>query len=65
MRSWSNERLMTGYLIVNCNFNFPAEVKYPSIPCNIDKTTTVYPSSGTVYLTGPEYNLAKNKWCVF
>lgn len=56
---------MSGYLIVNCDFEFPTNVKYPSIPCYIDKTTTVYPLSGTSYLTGPEYLLAKNQGCKF
>ena len=25
-----------------CNFKFPCDLKYPSIPCYIDKTTMVY-----------------------
>jgi len=53
IKNWSDERLMTGYLFVNCKFKFPTEVKYPSIPCYIDKTTTVYPLSGSSFLTGP------------
>ena len=39
----SDEQLLNGYLIVNTYFNFTWHVKYPSIPCYIDKTTTVYP----------------------
>ena len=30
--NWSDNQLMTGYLIVNCDFKFPSNVKYPSIP---------------------------------
>lgn len=49
--------------MVNANFSFPSDVKYPSIPCYIDKTTTVYPLSGNGFLTGPEYILALNQGC--
>lgn len=55
---------MTGYLIVNGTFKFPTTVKYPSIPCYIDETTTIYPLEGSCLLTGPEYLLAKNQGCV-
>lgn len=54
---------MNGYLIVNGVFNFPKNTKYPSIPCYIDKTATVYPLNGKCLLTGPELLLAKNQGC--
>ena len=47
--------------MVNCDFEFPSNVKYPSIPCYVDKTTTVYPLKGTAFLTGPEFLLANKK----
>ena len=47
----SIEKYAKGYLIVNTKFEFPENVKYPSIPCYIDKTTTVYPQSGEAFLT--------------
>jgi hypothetical protein len=41
-------------------------VKYPSIPCYIDKNATVYPLKGdNAFLTGPEYLLAKQQACTF
>lgn len=52
-------------MIVNTRFIFPSDTKYPSIPCYIDKTSTVYPLSGEAYLTGPEYLLATNQGCEF
>jgi len=55
--------LLNGYLIVNGTFRFPDSVKYPSIPCYVDKTTTVYPLNGKCLLTGPEYILAKQQGC--
>lgn len=54
----TTEQLLNGYLILNALFIFDSNVKYPSIPCYIDKTSTVYPLSGECYLTGPEYILA-------
>jgi len=62
---WSNDSLMTGYLIVNCDFTFPHDTKFPSIPCYIDKTTTVYPLTGSTFLTGPEFLLAKAQGATF
>jgi hypothetical protein len=63
--SWTPEQFLRGYLIVNGDFKFPQTVKYPSIPCYVDKTSTVYPLEGTCYLTGPEYWLARQQGCVF
>lgn len=56
---------LTGYLIVNTKFTFPENTKFPSIPCYIDKTSTVYPLKGEGFLTGPEYLLAINQKCEF
>jgi hypothetical protein len=50
--------LLYSYVIIRCNFVFPSTVKYPSIPCFIDETTTVYPLTGSAILTGSEYILA-------
>jgi hypothetical protein len=60
---WSDALLLKGYLIINCSFKFPSNTKYPSIPCYVDKTTTVYPLEGQALLTGPEYLLARNQLC--
>lgn len=38
-------------------------MKYPSIPCYVDKTTTIYPLKGSSFITGPEYNLALRQGC--
>jgi hypothetical protein len=62
---WKPEQLLRGYLIVNCDFEFPRKVKFPSIPCYADKNTTVYPLKGTAFLTGPEFLLAKGQGCKF
>lgn len=63
----SDEQLLNGYLIVNTYFKFTWHVKYPSIPCYIDKTTTVYPPplQREAFITGPEFLLARAQGCKF
>jgi len=56
---------LKGYLILNTNFKFPENTKYPSIPCYIDETTTVYPLNGYALISGPEYILARSQKCEF
>lgn len=65
LEKWEDSNFLDGYLIVNCDFEFHPDVKYPSIPCFVDNTTTVYPIKGSAYLTGPEYLLAKKQGCDF
>lgn len=62
---WEDDQLLKGYLIINATFVFPESVKYPSIPCYLDKTTTVYPMEGEGFLTGPELLLARKQGCQF
>lgn len=57
-----SEELLKGCLIVNGTFQFPESVKYPSIPCYIDKKDFLA-LMGKCLLTGPEYTLAKNQGC--
>ena len=59
----SDDDLMKGYLVCNANFKFPEDTKYPSIPCFVDDTTTVYPLQGEALISGPEFLLAKNQKC--
>ena len=61
----SNEEIIYSYLIIQADFEFPPETKYPSIPCYIDDTTTVYPLSSRCVITGSEYVLAKSQGCQF
>jgi len=56
---------MDGFISINCDFSFPETVKYPSIPCYVDNTTTVYPISGNAFLTGPEFLLARKQGAEF
>jgi len=56
-------QLLKGYYIIKGSFKFPSNTKYPSIPCYLDKSTTVYPLEGSCILTGVEYLLARNQKC--
>lgn len=64
----NDKELIYSYIIIRVRFQFnynkKVKVKYPSIPCLVDKGTTVYPLSGESYLTGIEYVLAKSQGCV-
>jgi len=54
LEKWNAEQFFKGYLIVNCDFTSGLKVKYPpSIPCYVDKNTTVYPLTGSTFITGP------------
>lgn len=63
LKSMSNSEILYSYIIIHCNFKFPSTVKYPSIGCFIDQTTTIYPLEGTALLTGSEYLLANSQGC--
>lgn len=65
LSSMSDKELIYSYIIIKCSFKFKETVKYPSIPCYLDETTTVYPLEGNGLLTGAEYVLAKKQGCKF
>lgn len=57
--------IINSFTVIKADFTFPNNTKFPSIPVFLDKTTTVYPISGSCCITGIEYVLAKNQGCVF
>lgn len=57
--------MVYSYTVLKVKFEFPKDVKYPSIPCNIDETTTVYPLKGECLLSGLEYIVAEKQGCKF
>ena len=61
----SKEEILYSYTVIKCRFEFPKGLKYPSIPCYLDKTLTVYPLRGESILTGSEYLVAKSQGCKF
>jgi hypothetical protein len=60
---FTDEYLIQNYVILKCEFTFKQQIKYPSIPCYVDETTTIYPLNGVALLTGYEYVLARNQGC--
>jgi hypothetical protein len=53
------------YTILSVDFEFPYTVKYPSIPCNLDETTTVYPLKGSSLITSLDYLVAMKQGVKF
>lgn len=64
MKKWKDEDFLVAFLIVNGILKFSNDVKYPSIPCYIDKTSTIYLLESSCLLIGPEYLLAKRQGCI-
>ena len=63
LKGLSDEKILYSYLVINAEFEFPSDTKYPSIPCYVDENCTVYPLKGVCVLTGSEYLLAKAQKC--
>jgi hypothetical protein len=63
LNNMSYNEILYSFLIMKVTFEFGKSVKYPSIPCFLDETTTVYPLEGEGVLTGSEYLLAKSQGC--
>lgn len=55
--------IFNSYTVLNIDFEFKNDTKYPSIPVNIDENTTVYPLSGSAIITGLDYLVATNQDC--
>lgn len=65
LKKMKSSEILFSYMIIKGKFNFPDSVKYPSIPCYVDRNTTVYPLKGDCVVTGAEYLLAMNQGCAF
>lgn len=63
LKGLKDDTLLMSYVIIKGNFEFPESVKFPSIPCYMDETTTIYPRKGSCMLTGAEYLLALEQNC--
>ena len=63
LHKMSSDEILYSYIIIQVEFDFPENIKYPSIPCFVDENSTVYPLSGKAYLTGSEYLLARAQGC--
>jgi hypothetical protein len=63
LQSLTKEEILYSYLIINADFQFPVDTKYPSIPCFVEENCTVYPLEGSCVITGAEYLLAISQKC--
>jgi hypothetical protein len=63
LEKMSFNEILYSYIIMKVKFKFKAKTKFPSIPVQIDETTSVYPLEGEAILTGAEYLLAKSQKC--
>jgi hypothetical protein len=58
--------LLNSYTVMNVNFDFPEDVKYPNIAVQADKNVTIYPLRGSdVIVEGREFLLARKLGCKF
>lgn len=65
LKTMNDDDILYSYIIIKTGFEFDSKIKYPSIPCFMDKDTTVYPLKGEAILTGAEYLVARNMGCKF
>lgn len=65
LSSMNSDDLIMNYIVLHAKFKFPESTKYPSIPCYLDESTTIYPLEGESVISGIEYLLAKKQKCTF
>jgi hypothetical protein len=63
VENMSERELMFNYIVLDVDFNFPQDTKYPSIPTRVDNDVDIYPIEGRSIITGPEYLTAKSMGC--
>jgi hypothetical protein len=63
LENMKDSEILYSYIIIKGDLSFNSLKKYPSIPCFVDETTTVYPLEGECIFTGIEYILARNQGC--
>src|ERR1700679_2943791 len=64
LQKLSREEILYSYLVINADFEFPSNTKYPSIPCYVDENCTVYHLKDSCVITGAEYLLALKQGCL-
>lgn len=55
--------LINSYTALKINFKFPETVRYPNLPVRLDKSSIIYPLTGTSFCTGLEFLLAHRLGC--
>lgn len=65
LQNLCEEEILINYIVLECRFTFPEDVKFPCLPCSVDEITTIYPRQGVSVITGVEYLAALSMGCVF
>jgi len=55
--------LINSYTALKINFKFPETVRFPNLPVRLDKSSIIYPLTGTSFCTGLEFLLAHRLGC--
>lgn len=55
--------LINSFTVLHVSFEYPESVKYPSLPCQVDKDISIYPLKGETTITGLDYVLAVEQGC--
>ena len=55
--------LLFNYVVLDVDFTFNSNTKYPCIPCRVDDDVDIYPVSGNSIITGCEYLVARSMGC--
>lgn len=55
--------LINSYTALKVNFKFPETVRFPNLPVRLDKSSIIYPLTGTSFCTGLEFLLAHRLGC--
>jgi len=63
VQNMSPKDLLFNYIIVDVEFKFDKNTKYPCIPSRVDDNVDIYPLEGRSTITGCEYLVAKSMGC--
>lgn len=63
IQKMTSRDLLLNYIIVEVDFKFKKNVKFPCIPTRVDNDIDIYPLEGRSIITGSEYLVAKSMGC--
>lgn len=63
VKEMTSDMLLLNYIVLDVEFKFPSNTKYPCIPARVDDTIEIYPLEGRSTITGAEYLVAKSMGC--
>jgi hypothetical protein len=63
VKEMTPDKLLLNYIVLDVEFKFPSNTKYPCIPTRVDDNVEIYPLEGRSTITGAEYLVAKSMGC--